>query len=279
MAAISQKIPNLVGGVSQQPDTIKYSNQLRSCDNYYPDVTLGLLKRPGLQAIRKLDNAIAGGTWFLIIRDDTEKYLAQISKTGTIRVWNAKNGIQQTVNAVAASATTYATHNLADDLDILQINDYIFVLNRRVVVQAGSSTSATINPYAFVSINTVAYASTYSITLDSTTFTYATPTTSTTQLNIDDIITNLVNSINANPTWVAQGVGNVIHVRRDNNADFTIEAKGGSTGTSIEAFKGSVTSVAQLPKQFINNAKIKVANAASTGEDDYWVIFKTSDNN
>jgi hypothetical protein len=67
-------------------------------------------------------------------------------------------------------------------------------------------------------------------------------------------------------------------VRRANNGDFAITAKGGSTGTSIDAYKGSVTSVAQLPKQFINNLKIKVAGSAESGADDYWVIFKTSDN-
>jgi hypothetical protein len=46
----------------------------------------------------------------------------------------------------------------------------------------------------------------------------------------------------------------------------------------LTAYKGSVTSVAQLPKQFINNLKIKVSGSAETGSDDYWVIFKTSDN-
>jgi hypothetical protein len=67
-------------------------------------------------------------------------------------------------------------------------------------------------------------------------------------------------------------------VRRANNGDFSITARGGSTGTSIDAYKGSVTSVAQLPKQFVNNLKIKVSGSAESGADDYWVIFKTSDN-
>jgi hypothetical protein len=33
MAAINQRIPNFLGGVSQQPDFIKFPGQLRSCDN------------------------------------------------------------------------------------------------------------------------------------------------------------------------------------------------------------------------------------------------------
>ena len=59
MAAISQKIFSLIGGVSQQPDTIKSGSQLRVCDNYYPDTATGLTKRPGLRGISKLANAVA----------------------------------------------------------------------------------------------------------------------------------------------------------------------------------------------------------------------------
>ena len=278
MAAISQKITNIIGGVSQQPDTIKVGNQLRICDNYYPDVATGLTKRPGLRGISKLANTVADGTWFTIFRDDEEKYIVQFSKAGALKIWSANNGVQQTVNAVAAEATTYATHTKADDLQTLQINDYIFVLNRNKTVAAGTNTSAVQNPYAFVSVNTIAYNSTYEIKLDATTFTYTTPATSATQLNIADIVNNLVSTINANVNWVASAIGNIIYIRRANNGDFAIEAKGGSTGTSVDAFKGSVISVAQLPKQFINNLKLKVAGSVESGADDYWVIFKTSDN-
>jgi hypothetical protein len=278
MAAISQKINGLIGGVSQQPDTIKSSSQLRVCDNYYPDVATGLMKRPGLQAINKLPNATADGTWFTIFRDDQEKYLVEFTKAGALRVWNAETGAEQTVNPILAEATAYAVHVEQKDLQILQINDFIFVLNRAISVETSTDESIAQDPYAFVSINTVAYSSTYTITLDGTDFIYATTTTATAQLNVADIVTNLVNGINANPLYVAIGLGNHIHIRRLDNADFTIDAKGGNTGTAIEAFQGAVTVVGQLPKQFINNLKIKVAASADTGADDYWVIFKTNNN-
>jgi hypothetical protein len=281
MAAISQKIFSLIGGVSQQPDTIKSGSQLRVCDNYYPDTATGLTKRPGLRGIRKLTNAVDDGTWFPIFRDDEEKYIIQFSKAGALKIWSANNGLQQTVNAVAAESIAYATHKSSDELQTLQINDYIFVLNRTKTVAAGTGTIGAQTPYAFVSINTVAYNSKYFIKIDNIDFSYTTPvTTSTTtpQLNVDDIVSNLVSSINANVAYVAQGIGNIIHIKRANDADFAITARGGNTGTSIDSYKGSVTSVGQLPKQFINNLKIKVSGSAETGSDDYWVIFKTSDN-
>ena len=278
MAAISQKINGLIGGVSQQPDTIKSSSQLRICDNYYPDVATGLTKRPGLQAINKLPNAAADGTWFTIFRDDQEKYLVEFTKAGALRIWNAETGAEQTVNPILPEATAYAVHVEQKDLQILQINDFIFVLNRAISVETSTDESIAQDPYAFVSINTVAYSSTYTITLDGTDFIYETSTTANDQLNVADIVTNLVNGINANPLYVAIGLGNHIYIRRLDNADFTIDAKGGNTGTAIEAFQGAVTVVGQLPKQFINNLKIKVAASADTGADDYWVIFKTNNN-
>ena len=278
MAAISQKINGLIGGVSQQPDTIKSSSQLRVCDNYYPDVATGLMKRPGLQAINKLPNATADGTWFTIFRDDQEKYLVEFTKAGALRVWNAETGDEQTVNPILAEATAYAVHVEQKDLQILQINDFIFVLNRAISIETSTDESIAQDPYAFVSINTVAYSSTYTITLDGTDFIYETSTTANDQLNVADIVTNLVNGINGNPLYVAIGLGNHIHIRRLDNTDFTIDAKGGNTGTAIEAFQGAVTVVGQLPKQFINNLKIKVAASADTGADDYWVIFKTNNN-
>ena len=277
MAAISQKIGSIIGGVSQQPDTVKFAGQLRVCDNYYPDVALGLIKRPGLQGIKQLTNAVANGTWAMIFRDDAEKYIVQFSNAGALKIWSANNGLQQTVNAVAAESTTYAVHNSQDDLQLLQINDYIFVLNRNITVAASATTSATQNPFAFVAINTVAYSSTYTVKLDGTDYSYATTTTSGTQLNVQDITAGLIAAIPSG-TYTCVAIGNNIHIKRVNNADFSIEAKGGNAGTSIEAFKGSVSAVAQLPKQFVNNTKLKVAGSADATEDDYWVIFKTSDN-
>ena len=275
MAAISQKLANLVGGVSQQPDTVKFSNQLRVCDNYYPDFTLGLAKRPGLQAKGKLANAVDDGTWFHIFRDDKEKYIFQFSKAGALKIWDANSGLQQTVNAVAAEATTYAVHDTFDDLATLQVNDYIFILNRTKTVAQGSTSSSSYNPFGFVNINTVAFNTDYVITIDGNTFSHTTPANASgaTQNSVQTIITALVASINGNANYVAAGIGNTIFIRRANNGDFALKATGGTTGTAVEAFKEIVTSVAQLPREFFSDRRIKVEGSADSESDNYWVRF------
>jgi hypothetical protein len=282
MAAISQKIGNLIGGVSQQPDTNKYNGQLRICDNYYPDAATGLIKRPGLKGIGKLANAVDDGTWFHIFRDDNERYIFQFSKAGALKIWDADNGIQQTVNAVAAESIAYAVHRSFDDLETLQINDYIFVLNRTKVVAQGSTSSSAYAPFGFVNINTVAFNTDYTITIDGIDFVHTTPSNASgsNKNSIDTIINNpsgahtgLVTLINGNANYVAQGIGNTIFIRRANNADFSLKAKGGTVGNAVEAFKETVTSVAQLPREFLSDRRIKVEGSADSGSDNYWVKF------
>ena len=208
MAAISQRTVGLIGGVSQQPDSLMLPGQLRECDNYYPDPTFGLVKRPGTQFVRRLDNSVSGGTWFFICKGLDEKLLLQISNAGVVRVWDAQSGIQQTINALSGTATTYATHTKSSDLEVLQINDYIFVLNRGVIVQDVATTSTAQTPFGYVTLSTIAYDTTYRVVLDGTAFTYNTPTTSGSNLNANTIISNIVSTINANTAYVATVIDN-----------------------------------------------------------------------
>jgi hypothetical protein len=275
MAAISQKIANLVGGVSQQPDSIKFSNNLRVCNNFLPDFTTGLNKRPGLQSRAKLANAVSNGTWFHIFRDNNEKYIYQFSKAGALKIWDANTGIQQTVNTVAAEATTYATHTSFSDLATLQINDYVFVLNRTIVTRQGTATSSNYNPFGFVNINSVAFNTDYTIVLDGISFTHTTPNNSsgTVQNSVQTIMSALVTAINTNVNYQAQSIGNTIFIQRTNLGDFSLKASGGITGNAIEAFKEVISTIAQLPREFFSGKRIKVEGSVDNEGDDYWVEF------
>ena len=47
MTAVSQRIPAYTGGVSQQADEKMFPGQVKEALNCYPDVTLGMMTRPG----------------------------------------------------------------------------------------------------------------------------------------------------------------------------------------------------------------------------------------
>lgn len=275
MAAVSQKIPNLIGGVSEQPDSLKLPGQLRSCTNFYPDPTFGLAKRPGLRGIGALNNSYSTGVWFPILRDEEEKYICQISRDGLLSIWDADSGIQQTLNTVTTAARDYIRHTSDEDMGVLQINDYTFVLNRRIMVAEAATTSPAITPYGFLTVGAVGYNTKYRVTLDGVNFDLDTTDNPATRLSTEVVVNGLATVINAGPTYVAIAVGRHVHIRRANNADFRIEATGGTSGGALEAFKGTVGSVAQLPTTFINGVKIRVLADASSGGDDYWLEFTT----
>ena len=172
MASVNQRIPNFLGGVSQQPDKIKFPGQLRVCDNAVPDITFGLKKRPPAEHIKLLANATATGDWYEIIRDGDEKFLVQITEANVgsnpavkpIRVWDLATGTEQTL-------TNAANDSLFDYLDgatkpyaVTTIQDYTLIANpQKQVLASTATTAAPINNgnYSFARLDTIAYNTEY----------------------------------------------------------------------------------------------------------------------
>lgn len=174
MAAVSQTIPNLLGGVSQQPDPVKLPGQVRELKNAYLDPTFGCKKRPPTTFISKLNAASASDTipsnakWFPIFRDEQERYVACIYRTTTtvVRVWDAVTGTERTVTLDAGADAYLQANNLAN-LSTLQLADYTFIANSERTVTTNSVQLTNQNEEALVTINAVSYNTTYSIDLNS----------------------------------------------------------------------------------------------------------------
>lgn len=97
MSTITQRIPNFLLGISQQPDNRKFPGQLRDSVNAFPDYALGLLKRPGGQYVTELYGASSSGKWFSILRDAQEKYVAQYDNN-KFSVWSLLDGSPRAVD-------------------------------------------------------------------------------------------------------------------------------------------------------------------------------------
>ena len=79
MTAVSQIIPNLLGGVSQQADPIKLPGQVRKAKNVLLDPTFGCKKRPATKFVKELETTLPHKVkWFNIFRDGNEKYVVAI---------------------------------------------------------------------------------------------------------------------------------------------------------------------------------------------------------
>jgi len=171
MASINQRIPNFLGGVSQQPDFIKFPGQVRTCNNAYPDVTFGLSKRAPGEFVGALANATSGGQWFEIVRDSDEKFIGQITSSG-IRVWNLFTGAEQTVS-VASGSYNYLI-GATQPFGLQTVGDYTLITNPQKTVGTARVTTAFQNNYAFVTVQNVAYNAEYVVALNGSNLT---PTT------------------------------------------------------------------------------------------------------
>jgi hypothetical protein len=281
MPAVSQKINNLIGGVSQQPDPLKLEGTFVSCDDWLPDPLFGLSKRPGIKHISQLNGALStSSSWGFIDRDDEEKYLVQIGRTAgssMLKVWDAQSGEAQVVNAIGSGAQGYLAHTDDAELELLTVGDYTLLLNKKVNVTQGSLSSPTDIPYAIISINAIGYSSRYEFTLKpSTLYTYTTAHSSgSTILSIRDVTEGLASVINAGGILTATVIGPYLYVRRADGGSFDASTQGGQGGSAISIAKGKVASPAELPRQFINNARIQILSNEGSDGDDYWVTFKT----
>jgi hypothetical protein len=173
MASITQTVPHYTGGISQQPDEKKLPGQVVEAINVLPDVTQGLLKRPGGRLIASLSdnstsalNSNTNGKWFHYYRDEAEQYIGQVNRSGDINMWRCSDGYAMTVNydsSTSSALTSYLTHTADEDIQALTLNDYTYLTNRTKTT-AMSSTTEPDQPFqAFIELKQVKYSSQYGL--------------------------------------------------------------------------------------------------------------------
>ena len=173
MASVTQLVPTLTGGISQQPDELKIPGQLNVADNVLPDITHGLLKRPSGQFIKSLsdgtNNSQTNGKWFHYYRDENEQYIGQVSRTGDINMWKCSDGSEMNVVGSTSAMATYLTHSDDEDIQTLTINDFTFLTNRLKTVAMSSVKSPVRPPEVFIELDQIKYAAQYSLNIFDTT--------------------------------------------------------------------------------------------------------------
>ena len=167
MAQINQRIPNFLGGVSQQPDKIKFPGQLRVCDNAVPDITFGLKKRPPGEFVGTLTNATSSGHWYEILRDGDEKYIVQITPSNSggmpIRVWDLADGTEKSLTNSSGDSLFQYLAGATSPYAVTTIQDYTIIANPNKVVGTTGNTFTPIHngEYSYARLDTVAYNTEY----------------------------------------------------------------------------------------------------------------------
>ena len=283
MNLISANIPNLVGGVSQQPDAIRRENQFEAQTNAYATLVEGLGPRRPSYHVAKLHDAPIGADafWHTINRDLTERYKVLI-KDGDLRVFDLVDGTERTVTFPDGTGYLTASGIERNAFKAISVSDYTFISNTEVTVEMDSALTATTNPEALIHVKQGNYGKTYAVYVNGATVaSYSTPdggsASHSTSISTDNIANQLASGLSASlPTWTVATYGSTVHLRAPNSTDFTLSCYDGFSGLALIPVKDTVQRFTDLPRQAPHGFVICVSGDNGVSGDNYYLRYTTA---
>ena len=270
MPLITRSIPNLIGGVSQQPEVLRLENQGSVQENGFSGVVEGLKKRPPTNHIAKISNSALNNAFIHTInRDVNERYVVVITN-GSIAV-HTIGGVSKTV-VNATNATNYLTSsNPQADFQCLTVNDFTFVLNKTKTVAMSSATSPAKVEQAVYTVTQGVNNTPYSITIDGSTTTFTSSNT-----NTKSIRDGLKSAIGSPSNITLANIGDSSFSIIKSTGTLSITASDGFGNQASQVIKDEVQNFSDLPKDGINNMVVEVKGDASNSFDNYYVKYSSS---
>ena len=182
MPLINTSLPNLIQGVSQQPDAVRYDGQCEEQENALSSVVEGLQKRPAAEFVgtsNLIDTALSDDTFFhLYKRSDEERYCIT-QDNNTLRIHNADTGVKCAIteqetsdftitnNEVDTTGTYFASTKAKENLKGLTIGDSTFLLNKEQETAIDETQATTdVSDDALIFIKQGDYKKTYGFEID-----------------------------------------------------------------------------------------------------------------
>jgi len=272
MALVSRTIPNLVQGVSQQPEVLRLNSQASEQINGFSSVVEGLKKRPNTNYVAKLSATSFGNAYIHNInRDANERYVVAITN-GSIAVYDILGNAKTVVNQTGA--TNYLTSsNPKQDFTCMTVADYTFIVNKNTNIQMDSTTSGAKVEQAVYSILQGVNNTKYSITIDGTTHNFTSSNTDS-----EAIRDGLFSAIGSPSGITKTKIGNSSFAIVKSSGTLEITASDGFGDDASQVVKDKVQNFSDLPVPAINNQIVQITGDASNGFDDYYVKFIEADN-
>lgn len=307
MPLVSDIIPSLIGGVSQQPASARVPGKAEIATNALFSLFDGTNKRPPLEYVENLFNGDAETVDRPLIRfinrDESTRYAVWIQDQ-VIRVFDLSDGSEKTVVMDADTEDYLATDNARQDLDLITVGDTAFVWNRTITAANGSDVSDPQKYEAIVYVRSGDYGRRYSVVVDNVEFYERTAVGSaaghTIQVSAENIARVLVGGDSELATVIAESGGNgdgaeasssglsalggsftvtrrgsLIYI--SNTSDFTISVDDGQGGTAMTLVKGTVAKIGDLPSKAFKDFLVKVGKEGGTSESDYYLTFEDDD--
>lgn len=285
MSLVTTNIPNLINGVSQQADALKFATQASEQINGMSSVVEGLVKRSPTEHIKKIINSSVSNAFVHFInRDPTEQYVFTVNGT-SVRVFDLQ-GNEKIVNVLGTSIPSYFNSTAPkQDYRALTVADFTFILNNKKTAQMSSTLAPANAIQAVVTVARGAFSSDYRITLNGTTVNFTSGVSSTAANGkTTTIAAGLRAALVANTTInaafdISAVVNSSIHIKKKaaQPPDFTLDIAD-STGSNfnstalVAAFKEAKTE-SDLPLIAFHGQKVRITDYSDDDKSGYWVEF------
>jgi hypothetical protein len=270
MALVSKTIPNLVQGVSQQPEVLRLSSQFTSQLNGFSSVVEGLKKRPNTTHIKKISTtALTNAYVHTINRDLTERYIVIITN-GSIRVFDTAGNEKSVVMQTGASA--YLTSaSPRTQFSCTSVADYTFILNKNITVEMSATTSPAKIQQAVYTCTQGINGIKYSITIDGTT--YSTTLATSGSVTTEQVRDGLRSAIGSPAGLTFANIGNSSFSIIKASGTLAVSASDSYGDQASQVIKDTVDNFDALPLPAINNMVVEVTGDATNKFDNYFVKF------
>ena len=270
MALVSRTIPNLVQGVSQQPEVLRLSSQFTSQVNGFSSVVEGLKKRPNTAHIKKISTtALSNAYIHTINRDLTERYIVVIT-SGSIRVFDT-SGVEKTVVMQTGSSAYLTSTNPKNAYRCVSVADYSFVLNKDMVTAMSSVTSSAKVEQAVYTCTQAINGIKYSVTIDGTT--YSTTLASTGAVTTEQVRDGLRTAIGTISGLTFSNIGNSSFSVIKSSGTLAVSASDSYGDQASQIVKDKVNNFDALPLPAINNMIVEITGDTTNKFDNYFVKF------
>lgn len=259
MGLTNVPIASLIGGVSQQPASVRHPSQCEEVVNMVPSVANGLRTRQGSSfKTQIIGTQFAAPFTHKIVRDESERYFVAVENS-TLRVWD-KDGVERTVNF--PDGTTYLVHSgdAREAFNAVSVADHTFITNKQKTVSMVAHSPTTTQATFYVVIKTGLQKVRYYINLDGTSFSYDTGGSGSYQTL--DIADALADAINLDATWDCTQLDNVLVITKAAGGTFTASVTDTYGDQAMFGFFDTVNRYEDLSRKFVENVIVKIKGDA-----------------
>lgn len=280
MALISQSVKNLKGGISQQPDILRFPEQGAEQINGWSSETEGLQKRPPFVFTKTIGDAGflgAAPLVHLINRDSVEQYYVVFTGSG-VKVFD----LSGREYAVHGDMSYVQCANPRDDLRMVTVADYTFIVNRNTVVQENTDPIYTLREDGdcLINIRGGQYGRTLSIHINGGTqasvrIADGNAPEQVEQTDAQWLVRNLAAQLRSSMSgWTFNEGSGYIHIIAPANDNIRgLETKDGYGNQLMNGVMHSSQSFAKLPIEAPNGYTVRIVGDTSKTADAFYVQY------